>query len=311
MVHVISATRRLPDFLIIGAMKAGTTTLWGDLRSHPEVYLPQEKEPGNLRSDSVLDLDGTRRYARLFGRAIPKQICGEASTYYTMLPEIKGVPQRAEALCGPNLKIIYMVRNPIKRALSHHYHSVVAGDMAADINEAVVRDARLINYGRYAMQLEPWLEVFGKSNIHVIKMEDFFTHRQPKLEQLCRFLGIQPCPQVIAHSQRALNTRDDLVRLGGLTKSISGSVFYRRLFRPLLPQAIRNGVKKAWGRVPQGYSAAPSWRTLELLAEGVRDDCLRLAELLGVRELWDLDATVAELCGESHRSSSKATTAYD
>ena len=77
---------RLPGFLIIGAMKAGTTTLYHDLLTNPQVFFPLDKEPGNLASHDVLGEDGRGRYASIFKTARPDQICGEASTTYTKLP---------------------------------------------------------------------------------------------------------------------------------------------------------------------------------------------------------------------------------
>lgn len=291
---------RLPDFLIIGAMKAGTTTLWGDLRLQPEIFLPEEKEPGDLKNDAVLRADGMRNYARLFSGALSNQLCGEASTYYTMLPDISGVPERAAEVCGRKLKIIYVVRNPITRALSHHRHSFIGGDMPADINEAVVKDPRLINYSKYAMQLQPWLDVFGPQNIYVMKMEDYIAQRSTKMRELCEFLGIKIDVRVLEHPQKALNTKDDLVRLGRFAKQISENTFYRRTLRWVLPLSLRQKMVKRLGRVPGGYSGKPTCRTLQLIVNGVRDDCLRLAQIAGVSASWDLDMTVSELSASFH-----------
>lgn len=297
---MIARVRRLPDFLIIGAMKAGTTTLWGDLRLQPEIFLPEEKEPGDLRQAAVLRAEGRRRYARLFSGALSSQLCGEASTYYTMLPDIIGVPERAAEVCGQKLKIIYMVRNPIMRALSHHRHSYIAGDMPADINEAVVNDPRLINYSKYAMQLRPWVDVFGRQNIYVLKMEDYIAQRSTKMRELSEFLGIKLDVRTLEQPQKALNTKDDLVRLGRFAKQISGNTFYRRTLRRVLPLPLRQKIKKKLGRVPGGYSGAPTQRTLQIIADGVRDDCMRLAEIAGVSASYDLDMTISQLSAGSH-----------
>src|SRR5262245_34426917 len=84
-----------PDFLIVGAMKAGTTSLHRDLNLHPQIFLPEEKEPEGLCHDRVLSARGRRRYARLFRPSRAGQMRGEASTAYTKLPEWQGVPARA------------------------------------------------------------------------------------------------------------------------------------------------------------------------------------------------------------------------
>lgn len=86
---------RRPDFLIIGAMKAGTTTLYRDLVDHPNIFLPEQKEPNTLvmyGSDMRRIIDD---YASLFARSPQDAICGEASTAYTKRPDNEGVAARA------------------------------------------------------------------------------------------------------------------------------------------------------------------------------------------------------------------------
>ena len=85
----------LPDFLIIGAMKAGTTTLYRDLMTNPAIFFPSEKEKSHLLRDEVLTEAGRRDYEKLFRRARPGQVLGIAPTRYTNLPDCPGVPGRA------------------------------------------------------------------------------------------------------------------------------------------------------------------------------------------------------------------------
>src|SRR5262245_60208451 len=107
---------RLPNFLVIGAMKSGTTTFYHDLAAHPDVFLA-EKELGALSRDVA-----TVEYASYFKRAKPEQLCGDVSTTYSMCPDVSGVADRAKKNLSRNTKIIYLVREPVARAISHHYH---------------------------------------------------------------------------------------------------------------------------------------------------------------------------------------------
>src|SRR5262245_21769816 len=111
-------------FLVIGAMKAGTTSLFNDLAQNPAIYIP-EKEPAYLTRYNIPD--AVAAYRKLFDSARADQIVGEASTGYSMLPRFKGVPERARACLGPDVSILYLVRNPILRTLSHHYHTMSYG----------------------------------------------------------------------------------------------------------------------------------------------------------------------------------------
>ena len=99
-------------------MKAGTTTLYRDLYDHPEVFLPEEKEPDSLAYDDVLTTEGTRTYRGMFAGANDGQLIGEASTSYSKAPFFGDVPSRALRLCGSDLKIIYVVREPFERMVS-------------------------------------------------------------------------------------------------------------------------------------------------------------------------------------------------
>ena len=108
-----------PDFLIVGAMKAGTTTLYHDLSEHPDIFLPVLKEPEVLTTLERLD-EMRAYYARLFRPARPGQLKGEASTAYTKRPNNEGVAEKARALCGDGLKIIYIRRDPVERIRSQY-----------------------------------------------------------------------------------------------------------------------------------------------------------------------------------------------
>ncbi len=89
-----------PDFLVVGAMKGGTTTLYFDLGAHPDLHLPEPKEPEVLvrHADPAAIREA---YAAHFRNARPGQLCGEASTVYTKRPDHEGVAERARQASGP------------------------------------------------------------------------------------------------------------------------------------------------------------------------------------------------------------------
>jgi len=178
---------RVPDFLIIGAMKAGSTTLYADLAAQPSVFMSPVKEPHDLSSPDVLAEGGRKRYARLFAKARPDQICGEASTSYSMLPVFAGVAERARRLLGRDAKIVYIVRNPIERTISQHFHVYSRHGADEDINEAVRSDDRLLNFSRYDMQLAAWLKEFDDNAVHLVRFEDFIADRRAAISSLCTF----------------------------------------------------------------------------------------------------------------------------
>ncbi|MHC4274757.1 MAG: sulfotransferase domain-containing protein, partial [Planctomycetota bacterium] len=191
---------RLPDFLIIGAAKAGTTSLYHDLRRNPLIFMPREKEAGDLRTDDVLTPRGGGAYARLFAATGPDQVCGEAPTDYTKLPQFPGVPRRALAVIGPRVKAIYLVREPVARIISYHHHKHVEGVMPGDINVAVRECPELLEHTRYAMQITPWIETLGSEQVRIVRFEDYIADRPSTVAALSRFLGIEPRPDLVRAS---------------------------------------------------------------------------------------------------------------
>jgi len=234
---------KFPGLLIVGAMKSGTTTLFRDLEAHPGVFFPADKEPGNLGDDAVLTDEGRARYAAMFARARADQIPAEASTAYTKRPDTEGCARRALEVCGPDTRILYIVRDPVKRLLSHHYHEFARGNMPRDIAEAVEKHPELTNYSRYAWQLEPWLEVFGDDRVRVVRFEDYVADRRAMACAVHRFLGLDERPDLV-EPEKIHNKGDGKPINTPLWLAITHSWPYRRLLRPLLS----SGVKQAFAR---------------------------------------------------------------
>ena len=113
---------RRPNLFIIGAMKSGTSSLHAYLGTHPSVFMCEPKEPGYFVEQLNLKR-GRGWYSKLFHGAEGASIRGESSTEYTKAPMYGGVPQRL-AEFNPQAKIIYLMRDPIERSISHYWHMV-------------------------------------------------------------------------------------------------------------------------------------------------------------------------------------------
>ncbi len=173
-------------FLVIGAMKAGTTTLFHDLEQNRAICF-SKKEPAYLTRYDVPR--AVTAYRELFRVAESGQIVGEASTGYSMLPRFTGVAEKALACFGQDLRIVYLVRNPIQRALSHHYHSMSYGVAHVDPDIALREDPDFLATSRYAMQLDSWRAVFPSAQIRVVIAEEYYASRQDTIGQICSFSG--------------------------------------------------------------------------------------------------------------------------
>jgi hypothetical protein len=274
---------RLPDFLIIGAMKAGTTSLYRDLLTNPAVFFPADKEPGNLTDDRVLAEAGRREYELLFRGAVEGQICGEASTTYTKEPDLSGAATRAREVLGPDAKIVYLVREPVERIISQHYHEYREGFVGEDIDEAVRRHRRYVATSSYAMQVAPWIEALGADRVRILLFETYVGERVATVEALSRFLGAPARGDLIDPDARH-NRGEEAGIASGFRQTFAMSAFYRRLVRPLLPLDTRNSLRNLVAPKPPPHPAPPSYATIEHLLEQLRDDTARLASLMGRSE---------------------------
>ncbi len=231
------------DFLIIGAMKAGTTSLYRDLRRHPDLFLPEQKEPELL----CRGLDETalkRAYARLFRKAGPGSLRGEASTAYTKRPDHPVVAQTARALFGPGLKVVYMEREPVSRAISHYRHNFLEGTQDLDIDQALTRCSKYVDYGRYEWQLQPWLEAFGPGAILRVRFEDFIADRDLHVRRVCRYLGADPARLPALEARRIYNSSSDKRVATGPSRALLHSRWYRDVIKPWLPHSVRAWLKR-------------------------------------------------------------------
>jgi hypothetical protein len=273
-------TERLPDFLIIGAQKAGTTTLFRDLETHPQIAFSHHKEPHSLCHDDVLSPRGRKRYAAYFSHVQPGQICGEASTGYTRFPQFTGSAERALETLGPELRLLYIVRDPVDRAVSHHHHAWSDGRMPASVDEAVATDERLIAFGRYGMQLEQWLERFRREQLMIIVFEEYMGDRRGGAGAAQRFLGVDPRPELVDPDARH-NAAEQRLRMPGPLRLMTESDYYSRVIRRWVPSSLRRAVARRVLPVAPPRPAPPSAETVNRILKETRADCHRIAELLG------------------------------
>lgn len=234
---------RLPDFIIIGAMKAATSTLQVQLGAQPGIFMSTPKEP-NFFSDAANWALGEDWYRGLFADAAPGDLCGEASTHYTKLPTLPDTLPRLRAML-PEARLIYLMRHPIDRLVSHYSHGWLERSMAGSIDEAVARHPELVDYGRYAMQIAPWIAAFGKDRVLPVFMEHMLAEPQAELERICRFIGHDGAP-LWQQDAEAQNVSRERLRDSRLRDAIVYHPLVSAVRRNLVPQGVRNWIKRGW-----------------------------------------------------------------
>jgi hypothetical protein len=180
----------LPDFVIIGAQKGGTSFLYHLLTRHPLVEPAARKELHFFDHPEYFD-HGAEWYRRCFPRLSAedgqRSITGEATPYYLFDPPV--AKRMAEIV--PKARLIALLRNPIDRAFSHYQMQVKRGTEPRTFEEAIEQqDSSYMSRGIYVDQLLRWFEFFSKEQMLILKSEDFFERPVETLKVVLTFLDL-------------------------------------------------------------------------------------------------------------------------
>jgi hypothetical protein len=229
----LSVSRRpLPDFLIVGAQKCGTTSLLAYLTEHPRVSPPIAREVHYFDLSYGRGPGWYRTHFRPPDQ--PDRIAGESSPYYLFHPL---VPER---VCRdlPEIKLIVLLRDPVARAFSHYNHERTHGWEELSFEQALAREAErlageeerivgepgynsfahqhhgYVSRGRYAEQLERWFRHADRERFLILSAEDLFEDPRATTVEAQRFLGLEPDPPSNLRPRNARSYRplDDGVR---------------------------------------------------------------------------------------------------
>jgi hypothetical protein len=178
----------LPNVIVIGAKKSGTTSLYHYLASHPDISMSREKELDFFVAERNWSR-GLSWYQRQFDGHAP--VRGEASPYYTALPQHRGVPQRMAGII-PDARLVYLVRDPIERLISHYHMGVATGRERRSLPDAVadLSESWYVAQGRYWMQLEPYLSHFPPEQVLVVDQDELARGRAAAMRRVFAFLGV-------------------------------------------------------------------------------------------------------------------------
>lgn len=183
-------TFRLPNFIICGAQKSGTTSLFHYLSKHPKVFLPQIKE---LKYFSDFYDKGTPWYAEFFAGAQADQLIGEVSPQYMLHADV--VAKRMYELI-PAAKLVFVLRNPVERAYSMYNFDIQRGkynDIWNKSFEQILAETRGHEYlknGEYSRQIAHFLQYYSKESIQLLIFEDLIEDPARELQKLYRFLQV-------------------------------------------------------------------------------------------------------------------------
>ncbi len=296
----------LPDFLIVGAARSGTTFLVYLLHQHPRIFFPAVKEPMffalyeqekviiDIRTGRRVDypVESLNNYLKLFRGAKKGQLMGEASTWYlyfygATLANIAKVYGQAMN----QLKIIILLRNPVERAWSHYWFKRRNGEELLGFDQAisasVVAERKeknytpgfdYLDYGKYFLRVKAYLDSEAKTKI--IIYEDLLKDKEKVMKELFFFLGVEPFGLTKYQQVRVNVAGRPKNRLSAL---LGRFVYQPHAFKSSMKSLIPYHWRVRWKNRLASYlyakeSMPDEWR--KRLAEFYRDDVHQLGALL-------------------------------
>lgn len=285
-----------PNLFLVGAAKAGTTSVYDELARHPAIYMSPMKEPhffsriqpSPARAAFFPHVSDQDDYLALFDGAAGERLIGEASTSYLWDTEAAERIRRV----APEASILIMLRDPVERAHSQYWNDVREGIETRSFPEALTEERRsgpgawgvtslYLDCGRYADQVARYLDRFG-DRVLVSFFEGFVADQAGTVAEIHEFLGVERAEVDAPETRRNPASLPRNVLSGRML----GSGTLRRLARATVPRSLRARGRGVLLKEVSPPPMDPGARAL--LVEVFRPEVDRLAEVLGRRPPWDL-----------------------
>ena len=318
------AGKRVPDFFIIGHEKSGTTALFRMLQGHPQIYMPDLKEPRFFMRDAGSPVPKTKgfyphtldEYLSLFAAASPEQRAGEASPQYIRSP----AAARRIADVQPTARIIAILREPTSFLRTYHFQNVGSAiETERDLRKAMALEeprrqgeciprrcpapGRLLysDHVRYVEQLRCYDALFPPGHVLPLIYEDFRRDNEATVRQVLRFLEVDdslPIEAVEVNSGRRKAVR--FMRLHYMTRALkrarhnpAAASPVARTVNALIPRPLRGHASELiWRRVVYSIPPPPDEELLLELRRRFKPEVVALSDYLGrdLVTLWGYDS---------------------
>lgn len=290
----------LPNFFVVGAQKAGTTTLHNLLQSHPEIYLPEQKETKFFVDDTRYAM-GIEHYEReYFSGWKNEPAIGEVDPDYMYFPQALERMNRDMDLSAT--KFIFLLRNPVERAFSHYLMTYRRGLENLEFAQALQVEPERIaadylsnmhysyaSRGYYSEQLERFFKVVDEARILIVTSEEMQSHPESCLKRIYKFLGVDAeyVPENVGRKYHTATVPKSMAMLKRLEKK---NALEKKLLRALMPsKKLRSRIRErlsAWNQTEAGKPVFPD-EARAILRETYRESNQKLNEKFGVEsQLW-------------------------
>jgi hypothetical protein len=294
----------LPNFVVVGAPKCGTTSLYHYLKQHPEIYLPARKELHYFSREHVLrDMGGpgdqflahrvcpdAESYAAEFAPAGGEKARGEISPSYFDFPEVAEAIRRE--LGDP--AIVILLRDPIAKAFSQYMHLVRDGRETLTFHDALMAEPdrtgqrwsliwRYASSSLYAGRVRHYLDTFGPGRVRIFLFEEFVREPQRVLDELWHFLGVDPGVRADTTQVFNASSRPRSRFLAGLVSKRSPLA---AVARAVVPEAARLRAVELVRKLNSGKRGEVDDRSRAHLRDYFGADVKEVETILGRRTGW-------------------------
>ncbi|QDU89334.1 Sulfotransferase domain protein [Pirellulimonas nuda] len=298
--------KSVPDVALVGAMKAGTTTLANIMSGHPRLAVANANQPGTIRKEpGYFSRDdryakGPDWYESHFAHALDGQLTVDASTCYSRSRQFPHAMHRLHR-ANRRAKLIYILRHPVERTYSHYLQyarqAYFRGDNVLTIGEYLQEDATVIAASFYDDEIQHVLRHFGPDSLLCLRFEDLQTKPRVVLERISRHLDIEPFQ--LDESMPSLNSHDKSIERLAESEAMNRLLKspLAQAIKPLLPELLRRHARNSFRRLVvgnqvgrratkdiQGHASPLDSETRHLLHEVLDPHTLRLGDILQ----WDV-----------------------
>ena len=226
------------NLFVLGAQKAGTSSLHYYLQHVEDVFMCHAKETFFFTQKKWKDFDN---YHMHFEDALDEKIVGESTTAYTMQPAFMNVAPRIFKY-NPNAKLIYIVRDPIERAISNYWWNVHLCQETRKPLEAIKAELQYLKTSDYAYQIKPYFDLFDPSQIKIVQFEQMVESPKAVVEEVCDWLGVD-CkldkPEIFSTVKAKGDQNIHKANTERLLGKLRASRFWRVHMRKYVPDSIR------------------------------------------------------------------------
>jgi len=281
---------KLPNFFVVGAQRAGSTSLYEFLKQTEDVFVSHIKEPNYFTSIdgaylSPPPIRDEKKYLRLFKKVKDEKAIGDCSPIYLRDPKSAELIHKVI----PDAKIVIILRDPVERAYSQYLLRVSNG-MTLSFSEAIKmasdengddRKGRILNAGWYFEQVKKYLDTFGAKQVKILIFEEFVKDPKKSIKEILEFLGVDSDPPESIDVAHNLLTKPR----GKLAVALLQNKIIRQAGRKVLSQSAGDIVlKKILGKKIDKPKMPQQDRLF--LEKLYRDDVKKLEKMLGKQLPW-------------------------